>query len=83
MRNLHTVISQLLEAIPASQEQLVANLTKLQKDLGYQPPELMYESWHRAAHILQNGVDEAANWAIVVRSIFNNDPSLLSNEITA
>lgn len=83
MRNLHTVITQLLEAIPKGESELIRNLQNVQTKIRYAAPETLGYHWRVTASILErHSLDKDEPWIRVTRSIFNNDPSLL-NETTA
>lgn len=78
MRNLHTVIAQLLEAIPSSEESLRGKLISAQNKLLYAAPETFHYHWSVVAWILEaNTLDKTDDWVKVTRSIFNDNPALL------
>ena len=79
MRNLYTVINQLLEVIPASEESLRNRLISAQIKLKYAAPETFSYHWSVVAWILEvNTLDRSDSWIKVTQSIFNNDETILS-----
>lgn len=73
MRSLYTVINQLLEVIPASEESLRRKLISAQIKLKYAAPETLHYHWSVVAWILEaNTFDRSDNWIKVTQSIFNN-----------
>lgn len=74
MRNLHTVITQLLEVIPDTEESLRERLISAQKKLRYAAPETLFYHWSVVAWILEaNTLDRTEDWIKVTRQIFNNE----------
>jgi len=75
MRSLYTVINQLLEVIPASEESLRRKLISAQIKLKYAAPETFHYHWSVVARILKvNTLDRSDSWIKVTQSIFNNQP---------
>jgi hypothetical protein len=74
MRNLHTVITQLLEVIPDSEESLRLRLISAQNKLKYAAPETLSYHWSVVAWILEaNTLDRSEDWIKVTQQIFNNE----------
>lgn len=74
MRDLGTVISKLIDVIPADKEELLHELMKVQRSTRYAAPELMNMWWKRTHEILCDHVfnkcfDEN-NWKGKVRRIY-------------
>ena len=75
MRNLHTVINQLLEVIPTTEDSLRSRLISTQNKLMYAAPETLGYHWLVVAQILEvNTLDRTDSWVKVTQSIFNNTP---------
>lgn len=73
MRNLHTVINQLLEVIPDSQDSLRRKLISTQIKLRYAAPETCGYHWRVVARALEtHTLDNEENWVKVTQQIFNN-----------
>lgn len=81
MRDLSTIINQLLEVIPATELVLRDRLLSAQNKLRYAAPETFHYHWSVVAWILHvNTLDRDDPWIKVTQSIFNDNPALL-NEI--
>lgn len=75
MRSLSSVITQLLEVIPLSEESIRSRLISAQKKLRYAAPETLPYHWSVVAWILEVGTfDKSGDWIKVTQSIFNNNP---------
>lgn len=82
MRDLSTVITQLLEVIPSAELVLRDRLLSTQNKLRYAAPESFHYHWSVVAWILHvNTLDRDDPWIKVTESIFNDNPALL-DEIT-
>lgn len=73
MRNLHTVINQLLEVIPESCDSLRRKLISTQTKLRYAAPETASYHWLIVAKALEtHTLDNEENWVKITQQIFNN-----------
>jgi len=83
MRDLSTVINQLLEVIPATELVLRDRLLSAQNKLRYAAPESFHYHWSVVAWILHvNTLDREDSWIKVTQSIFNDSPELLKNNVS-
>lgn len=74
MRKLHTVITQLLEVIPTSEESLRTRLISAKTKLNYAAPETLIYHWSVVAWILEvNTLDRTDDWIKITKQIFNNE----------
>lgn len=54
-------------------EELADQITEIEKNYGYKPPELVYVSWCQLANFLnQNFNPENSDWEKEIQAIFNN-----------
>lgn len=74
MRDLGTVISRLIDVIPTDEDELLHELMKVQRSVGYAPPELINTLWRRTHEILCDYVFnedfDKNSWKEKVRRIY-------------
>jgi len=78
MRDLYTVINQLLREIPSDESNLRDLLKGIQSKLMYVAPESQRYFWNLTSTVLeQNTLDKTDHWVKITQSIFNDNPALL------
>ena len=76
MRNLDSVINELLAVIPESSEKLRDELEYVMYNIGYTAPEMMIVRWNEVHSILVDNLpeDPAEDWQWKAFSIFSTRP---------
>lgn len=72
-RDLDDVIGKILKSIPQYEfEDMNAALQRVQKDIGFTPPELMHVRWNEVHDVLSDyiGFHPRSDWQIKIWSIF-------------